>query len=397
MTIMTNMTTSQRTSPANLAAVAHTGGMNATTPTRPARAATFTRITGSLASAALLLTLAACSTNPTTGKSQFNALSRDEEIQMGSENMPQMIQEYGGEVPNPDLRAYVTEVGSKMAAVTESDYPSLPWQFTLLNSEVINAFAMPGGKVFMSVGLMAEMTNEAQLAGVLGHEIGHVTARHINDQIANQTGFQIGASVASIFIPEGAAGAAVGQAITVGGQTILLKYGRNQESESDSLGMRYMSKVGYDPKGQLQVMQILARVAGEGGGSEFFSTHPLPSTRIDRIQKLLDTEYKHTQNNPQYQLKEAEFKQRFLSKYTPPPKAKPKASLTDPAGPSAPAHAATGVRGGVSLALTPASGSIRLDEPITWCLLCQQEEAAKKAAAHQDAPHEDAAKQVAVK
>lgn len=350
--------------------IAHLTGMKRTNKkglaARKGRAAW--RVLGAGAAAAAWM--AACSTNPTTGKSQFNALSRDEEIALGTENMPAMIQEYGGEVPDASLRAYVDEVGRKMAAVTEGDYPSLPWQFTLLNSDVINAFAMPGGKVFMSVGLMAEMTNEAQLAGVLGHEIGHVTARHINDQIARQTGAQIGTGIVGIFLPEGAAGQAVGQAIQVGGQTVLLKFGRDQESESDSLGMRYMSKVGYNPVGQLQVMQILDRVAGEGGGSEFFSTHPLPKTRIDRIQKLLETEYKYTQNNPQYQLHEAEFKQRFLSKYSKPAK---KAELNGPGAP--------GGAGAYGLALRPASGTVRLDQPVTWCLLCQQEEAEKQIAA----------------
>ncbi|MCC6676179.1 MAG: M48 family metalloprotease [Phycisphaerales bacterium] len=309
--------------------------------------------------AAGLALLTGCSTNPTTGKSQFNAISREEEIALGTENMPAMIKEYGGEEPNADLRAYIAEIGQKMAVVTEGDYPSLPWQFTLLNSDVINAFAMPGGKVFMSKGLAVEMTNEAQLAGVLGHEIGHVTARHINDQIARQTGVQVGVGIASIFLPEGAAGAAAGQAISVGGQTVLLKYGRDQESEADTLGMRYMSRVGYDPKGQLQVMEILDRVAGAGGGAEFFSTHPLPKTRIERIRKLLAGEYASTQNNPQYQLHEKEFQQRFLSKVT-----VKKTGMERPAG----------------LALVPVSGNVKWDQPLTWCAVCREEEAARMAA-----------------
>lgn len=308
--------------------------------------------------AAGLVLLTGCSTNPTTGKSQFNALSREEEIALGTENMPAMIQEYGGEEPNAELRAYVAEIGQKMAVVTEGDYPSLPWQFTLLNSDVINAFAMPGGKVFMSKGLAVEMTNEAQLAGVLGHEIGHVTARHINDQIARQTGVSISTGIASIFLPEGASGAALGQAMQVGGQTVLLKYGRDQESQSDYLGMRYMSKVGYDPRGQLQVMQILDRVAGEGGGSEFFSSHPLPKTRITRIEELLKGEFASTQNNPQYQLHEKEFQQRFLSKVT-----VKKTALQRPAG----------------LALVPASGKVKWDQPLTWCAVCREEEAVRVA------------------
>lgn len=330
---------------------------------RPARL--LTALAG-LAALATVVTLAACTTNPTTGKSQYNALSREEEIALGEQNMPAMIQEYGGESTDAQLKAYVAEVGQKMAAVTEGDYPSLPWQFTLLDSEVINAFAMPGGKVFMSMGLAVEMTNEAQLAGVLGHEIGHVTARHINDQIARQTGMQLGVGLAGVLLggESAAVQQAAGYALNVGGQTVLLKYGRDQESESDHLGMRYMSKVGYDPRGQLQVMQILDRVAGEGGGSEFFSTHPLPKTRITRIEELLKGEFASTQNNPAYQLKEAEFKQRFLSRVT----VKKQTAL--------PHHN--------RLALTPASGSssgkvVKWDQPLTWCGVCQQEEAAHNA------------------
>lgn len=315
------------------------------------------------AAALVILTgLTACTTNPTTGESQYNALTREQEIALGEENMPAMIQEYGGEVQDAALRAYVSEVGSKMAAVTEGDYPSLPWQFTLLNSDVINAFAMPGGKVFMSLGLMKEMTNEAQLAGVLGHEIGHVTARHINDQIARQTGLQVGVGIAGVLLggESEAVQQAAGYALNVGGQTVLLKYGRDQESQSDYLGMRYMSKVGYDPRGQLQVMQILDRVAGEGGGSEFFSSHPLPKTRITRIESLLNGEFAGTQNNPQFQLKEAEFQKRFLSKV---PVQKKSTGLARPGG----------------LALTPASGGIRWEVPMTWCAVCQHEETVKVA------------------
>lgn len=318
----------------------------------------------------------ACSTNPTTGKSQFNALSRDEEVKMGNDNLPAMLKEYGGEVPDPALTGYIEEIGQKLAKTTEADNPSLPWKFTLLNSDVINAFALPGGKVFVSQGLAVEMTNEAELAGVLGHEIGHVTARHINDQVAKQTGFQAIATAAGVALggESAAVQEAAGYAINVGGQSVLLKFGRDQESEADALGMRYMSKNFYDPKGQLQVMQILDRIAGAGGGSEFFSTHPLPKTRIERISKLLATEYASTQNNPQYQLHEAEFKQRFLSHIT----VKPKKAEGGPAGTALDhiAIAPAGGRGG--LRLRPASGGVRLDQPVTWCVICQREEAVRQ-------------------
>ncbi|HEX8875249.1 MAG TPA: M48 family metallopeptidase [Phycisphaerales bacterium] len=262
--------------------------------------------------AAASMGLGACSTNPTTGRSQLNLLSRDDEVRLGTDARPQMLQEYGGEVKNAELRNYVIEIGKKLAAQTEADNPSLPWEFALLDSDVINAFAIPGGKVFVSRGLAAKMTNEAQMAGVLGHEIGHVTARHINEKMTRTTFANAGLGIIGAAIGGG------GDAVTgLAGQAVqlsLLSYDRGQESEADELGMRYMTKVGYNPAGQLQVMQILKAAAGSGKQPEFLSTHPLPDTRIKRIQELLATKYKDTQNNPAFKTGEAEFKARFLSK-----------------------------------------------------------------------------------
>jgi predicted Zn-dependent protease len=262
--------------------------------------------------------LVGCTTNPTTGRSQFNALSRSDEIAMGVQSMPAMLKEYGGRVAKQELQDYVTSIGRLMAAQTEGDAPTLPWEFTLLDSDVINAFALPGGKVFMSRGLAERMTNEAQLAGVLGHEIGHVTARHINDQIARETGANLFAQVAGALAGE--AGGAIAQAapvvINYGGTAVLLKYSRDQESEADSLGMRYMAKVGYNPAAQKQVMEILAQASkGAGGpGGEFFATHPYPETRIKRINALLEKEYAGYQTNPKFSYKEEEFRAKFLNR-----------------------------------------------------------------------------------
>ncbi len=268
-------------------------------------------LTAVLGGVAILL--GACSTNPTTGRSQLDLLSKSDEIKMGVDSKPEMLKEYGGEVSNAEARAYVSNLGHKLAAQTEGDNPGLPWEFTLLNSDVINAFALPGGKVFVSKGLATKMTNEAQLAGVLGHEIGHVTARHINDKIARQTGASIGLSVVGAVIGGGGdlVTGLAGQAV----QISLLTYDRGQETEADTLGMRYMVKCYYNPIGQLQVMEILKKEAGAGGKQpEFLSTHPLPESRIQAIQKLLDTEYKYTQNNPQYALNAESFKTQFLPK-----------------------------------------------------------------------------------
>src|SRR5262245_24034987 len=143
----------------------------------------------------LLLPLAylpACSYNKVTGEQSLLWMSQDEENKLGAEAEPQMIEQFGGKVPNQQLQDYVSRVGHKLAAVTEEGFPQLPWEYTLLNSDVINAFALPGGKVFITRGLAAKLTSEAQLAGVLGHETGHVTARHGNQQMSQNQIFSKG-------------------------------------------------------------------------------------------------------------------------------------------------------------------------------------------------------------
>lgn len=259
--------------------------------------------------------LTGCSTNPTTGRLQFDTMSRDQEIKLGAEASPQLVSEFGGKVARADLQNYVSQIGMKLAATTEGDAPSLPWEFTLLDSDVINAFALPGGKVFVSRGLVQKMTNEAQLAAVLGHEVGHVTARHINDRVFQSTMVSVGAAAASVLLEDSSATtkAVAPVAIQLGGQSVLMRYGRGQELEADALGVRYMTRLGYDPRGAYQLMEILDS-ASQKEGLEFFSTHPYPKTRMEQIEKLIATEYAQTQNNTQYDLHEARFRREFLSK-----------------------------------------------------------------------------------
>lgn len=268
----------------------------------------------SMCAAALL---GGCQTNATTGRNQWIMLSWEEEAQLGAEAKPQMVQEMGGEVARADLKQYVTDTGRRLAATTAQDDPNLPnlaWEFTLLNSDVINAFALPGGKVFVSLGLAKLMTNEAQLAGVIGHEIGHVTARHTNERFSQAAGAQLGLGVIGVAVGSGADAELINQLAGQAAELALLSYSRDQELESDKLGMEYMSRANYDPMAQRQVMEILLKAAGNGGQPEFFSTHPHPESRIKQINDLLQGKYAYTQNNSQYQLREQEFRQRFLSK-----------------------------------------------------------------------------------
>lgn len=261
--------------------------------------------------------LTACSVNPTTGRSQFNMLSLNQEIALGEEAKSSLTQEYGGTVQNPQLSAYVTRIGQALAAQTEGDFPNLPWEFTLLDSDVINAFALPGGKVFMSRGLAEKFTTEAELAAVLGHEVGHVTARHGGQRVSQSmvvSGLIIGAGVAASQSDSDLTKIGVPLLVGAGGSGYLLKFNRTQELEADALGVRYMVKVGYDPLGARMVQEVLAR---EGGGTkqpEFLLTHPYPESRIAQINKLLAGEYAYTQNNPDYNLYQQRYEAEFLSK-----------------------------------------------------------------------------------
>ncbi|MEO1235610.1 MAG: M48 family metallopeptidase [Planctomycetota bacterium] len=236
--------------------------------------------------------LTGCVTNEATGRTALNLISEEREIALGTEAEPQFIAENGGLIESQRLRDYVSELGHELAAVSER--PHLPWSFNVLDSQQINAFALPGGKVFISRGLIERMTNEAQLAGVLGHEIGHVTAQHINARMSQAMivqGIAIGTSVAGEIADEDLL-RVLGVGASVGGGVYLLKFNRDQESESDVLGVRYMTALGYNPYGQVQVMQVLKEASGNGGGMpEFLATHPLPQTRIDRLNRHIAERY----------------------------------------------------------------------------------------------------------
>ena len=237
----------------------------------------------------MLSVLTGCTVNRATGKYQLNALSPEQSIAMGEQAEPGLLAQYGNEIPSPKVQKHFDEMGHRLAALSE--WPELPWEFHAVNSPVINAFALPGGKIFITRGLLERLENDAQLAGVLGHEIGHVTAEHIGQQITRQQ--IVGTAVAVGASASGEYGAVVETVGGVGGQGYLLKFGRDQELEADALGIRYMAELGYDPMAQAEVMKIL-RAAGGGGGSglaEFFSTHPASDTRIREIEEYVAAKY----------------------------------------------------------------------------------------------------------
>ena len=246
---------------------------------------------------AIPASLTGCTTNAATGHSQFNMISRDKEIAMGEEAMPKIIEQYGGRLSDDYMQTYVTDVGMKLVSDIEPAYRDLPWQFTVLDSDVVNAFALPGGKVFITKGLLVKLDDEAELAGVLGHEIGHVTAEHADKQLSNQlifTGVLVGAAVASSQSNSDLVRAGVPLLVGVGGEGFLLSYSRKDELVADGLGMRYMARAGYDPAAQRDVMKILENETGKSGskrGVAFFNTHPYPETRIKKIDERLAQQY----------------------------------------------------------------------------------------------------------
>jgi len=271
-----------------------------------------------------------CSTNPATGARSFTLLSWEEEKQIGAEAGPEMTAQFGGEVADATTDAYVNEVGASLVAQIEEGVPPLDWEFTLLDSAVINAFALPGGKVYLSRGLAEKLTSEAEMAGVLGHEIGHVTARHGNQRISTQIGFNVAIAAGAVAVgvaDEDSALRRYGQigvpALAIGGNLLLLKYGRKEELEADALGVRYMTKAKYDPKGQELVMEALQ--AASAGGSrppEWLSTHPATETRITNIRQMLAGDYAFTQGNAEYQMHEDRYRQRMLTRLSALPPAK---------------------------------------------------------------------------
>ncbi|MEM9347072.1 MAG: M48 family metallopeptidase [Planctomycetota bacterium] len=261
----------------------------------------------------VLLPLAGCSTNEATGRSQFLPLSWNEEVQLGAEAAPQFIEQSGGELPDQSIVQYVRDMGGRLAA--QSEMPDIDWEFYILDSQVINAFALPGGKVFISRGLMEKMDNEAQLAGVIGHEIGHVTARHGNERMGKAMIAQ------GVILAAGIGGAVsdeewlqvLGVGTAVGGQLFLLKYSRSNELEADELGVRYMARSGYNPIGQIQVMEILREASGGSAPPEWLSTHPASDTRISNLEELITKNYPRYNEDGFYRMGFAEFKKNILT------------------------------------------------------------------------------------
>src|SRR5437588_11056028 len=190
----------------------------------------------------IALVLCSCFRNPATGKMQLNLLSESQEVDLGKQAKQETEQTYGVDKERPELRQYVEGIGKRLSQ--ESGRPNLPWSYEIVDDASVNAFALPGGPIFITRGILGHLNSEAQMAAVLGHETGHVTARHSATQMSKAQVAQIGLGLGSVLSPVVASAA---QVASVGLQVLFLKYSRDDETQADELGFRYMTNVGYDP------------------------------------------------------------------------------------------------------------------------------------------------------
>lgn len=225
--------------------------------------------------------------NPVTGENQFVALTPRQEIALGVQAAPEMIQQFGGLERNQAAQDVIDDVGFFL--VENSVASETAWQFefgVLADEQVINAFALPGGQIFITDALFTELDREALLAGVLAHEIAHVLARHSSEQIASS---ELSRGLLQAFVVA-SEGEGAGTAALVA-QLINLNYSREAELEADAIGVRIMSEAGYDPRALIEVMEILAAAGGGARQPEFFSTHPNPDNRIQRIEAVIREQF----------------------------------------------------------------------------------------------------------
>ncbi|WP_034041284.1 M48 family metalloprotease [Wocania ichthyoenteri] len=220
--------------------------------------------------------------NDYTGRVQTINMTSDQEIAIGLQHAPQMAQQHGGLHSNNQYQALVDQVGNKLVNNSMAKDTPYKYEFHLLADEnIINAFALPGGQIFITYALFSKLENEDQLAGVLGHEIGHVLGRHSAERIAESDFWQTVTTGASV-------GADMGGLVSGIGQQTLLKNGRGDELESDDLGVLFMLNSGYNPQEMIGVMEILKDAAGSNRVPEFQSSHPDPDNRIEKIQESIE-------------------------------------------------------------------------------------------------------------
>lgn len=238
----------------------------------------------------LLAAASACVKNPVTGKRQLSLVGEGQEIELGQQAKAE-IEQTMGLYPDPGLQTYIDALGKKLAA--SSQRPKLPWSFGVLDDATVNAFALPGGPIFITRGLLTHIHSEAELASVLGHEIGHTAAKHQVAIMSKQQLAQVGLGVGSILLPENLQG--LGQVAGAGAGLLFLKYGRDAEREADNLGYDYALQNSYDVRAMRELFRTLAAASqketgGKGRVPEWLSTHPEPENRRAAVDERLREE-----------------------------------------------------------------------------------------------------------
>lgn len=232
--------------------------------------------------------------NPVTEETQHISLTKEQEIMMGLQAAPEMAQQFGGLDADPQAQALIDEIGQELVANSVAAETGYPFEFHLLaDDETVNAFALPGGQVFITEALLSRLETRGQVAGVLAHEIGHVVARHSAEQIAQQQLTQglTGALVIATYDPENPSSQQAAQMAALVGQLVNMKFSREDELQSDYLGVRIMAETGYDPRALIRVMEVLDEASGGQRQPEFASTHPYPENRIAEIEAAIAEYY----------------------------------------------------------------------------------------------------------
>jgi len=254
--------------------------------------------------AGFLLILIGCSRNPVTGKRMISFMSEDGEKRIGAENDPQIVAQYGL-YNDKKMQSFISKKGNEMGKMSHK--PNLDYTFRLLDSPMVNAFALPGGYVYFTRGIMAHFNNEAEFAGVLGHEIGHITGRHGAKRYTKQVASNVLMTAGMIASPK------FRQFSDVAGQGIgllLLKYSRDQESQSDQLGVIYSTSIGYDSHEMADFFATLKRLSAQAGADglpNFLSTHPDPADRYEKVNEYTETVREQKGNNGPYQVNRNEY------------------------------------------------------------------------------------------
>lgn len=258
----------------------------------------------------IIFLCSACTVNPVTGLSEISLVSPQQEVAMGKQNYLPTQQAQGGVYQvDPQLKAYISRIGQTLAA--KSDRPQLPYEFVVLNNDVPNAWALPGGKIAINRGLLIHLEDEAQLAAVLGHEIVHAAARHAANQMTQNSILQMGVAVLEGLDPETEGGIIV-QGATLGATAWQARYGRMAEFEADDYGMSYMSRAGYDPTAAVDLQRIFVQLS-QGQRQDFiaglFASHPPSQARVDANIKRAANLTGNIRNRQQYQQAIKQLKQ----------------------------------------------------------------------------------------